>query len=266
MSLFFFIYSPLEQFEIYNLTPILNPDTAGFWLYLLRITDKNTILLLTNLMSTFYIVLFLIFVMHITVFFKNKILPYNWKFLYYVALSYAYQLIRELVTNVKGKINYYSLLVFIFFIIGFLNLLGLIPYSFALTSQFVLTFFFSSLYFLTMNLTGMYYHGTNLLSLFFPAGTPIMIVPLLIMIEIISYFARMFSLAIRLFANITAGHILLKILSWFVYLLIDIFFLSIWGFLLITLLWGLEFFISLLQAYVFLILLCIYVIDVLNLH
>jgi F-type H+-transporting ATPase subunit a len=117
-----------------------------------------------------------------------------------------------------------------------------------------------------MNLTGMYYHGTNLLSLFFPAGTPIMIVPLLIMIEIISYFARMFSLAIRLFANITAGHILLKILSWFVYLLIDIFFLSIWGFLLITLLWGLEFFISLLQAYVFLILLCIYVIDVLNLH
>jgi len=168
MSLFFFIYSPLEQFEIYNLTPILNPDTAGFWLYLLRITDKNTILLLTNLMSTFYIVLFLIFVMHIMVFFKNKILPYNWKFLYYVALSYAYQLIRELVTNVKGKINYYSLLVFIFFIIGFLNLLGLIPYSFALTSQFVLTFFFFKLIFFNNEFNGNVLSRNKFIEFIFP--------------------------------------------------------------------------------------------------
>lgn len=266
MGTFFINYSPLEQFEIYNLTPILNDKSALFWLYLVQITDKNTILLITNLMVTLYTVLFLLFIIHFVIFFKNKILPYNWKFLYYVLLSYTYQLIRDLITNAKGKINYYSLLVFVFFIIGFLNLFGLVPYSFALTSQFVLTFFFSSLYFFTMNLTGLYYHGINLLTLFFPAGTPILIIPLLIMIEIISYFARMFSLAIRLFANITAGHILLKILSWFVYLLIDIFFLSIWGFLLITLLWGLEFFISLLQAYVFLILLCIYVNDVLNLH
>ncbi len=208
----------------------------------------------------------LIFIIHVVVFFKNRILPYNWKFLYYLLLSYGYQMVRDLITNVIGKINYYSLLIFIFCLIGFFNVLGLIPYSFALTSQFVLTFFFSSLYFITLNLTGMYYHGGNLLNLFFPAGTPILITPLLIMIEIISYFARMFSLAIRLFANITAGHILLKILSWFVFLLADIFVISIWGFLLITLLWGLEFFISLLQAYVFLILLCIYVNDVLNLH
>lgn len=93
-----------------------------------------------------------------------------------------------------------------------------------------------------------------------------MIVPLLVLIEIISYFARVFSLSIRLFANITAGHILLKILSWFIFLLFNFFFLSISGFLLICLLWCLEFFISILQAYVFLILLCIYLNEVLFLE
>lgn len=266
MLSFGFLCSPLEQFEIYNLTPIVDPKSAEFWLYLFRITKEDTMLLVTNLGSTWCIVLFLIFFIHIGLFFKNKILPYRWKFIYFIALSYAYQLVKELITNAAGKVNYYTLLVFMFFMIGFLNVFGLVPYSFALTSQFVLTFFFSSLYFLTMNITGLYYHGTNLLTLFFPAGTPMLIIPLLILIEIISYIARMFSLAIRLFANITAGHILLKILSWFVYLLLEIFFISLWGLLLITLLWGLEFFISMLQAYVFLILLCIYVMDVLNLH
>ena len=97
-------------------------------------------------------------------------------------------------------------------------------------------------------------------------GTPVIIMPLLILIECISYFARVFSLSIRLFANITAGHILLKILSWFVFLLMQVFFIGFAGFFLITILWCLEFFIACLQAYVFLILLCIYLNEVLDLN
>jgi ATP synthase subunit 6 len=259
-------FSPLEQFEIFNLFPLIETGSTPFWLYILKFGTTRSIFMLTNFFITLNILLFLVIVIHLVFFLKNKIITLNWKFLYYFFLIIGYQLIRDLIVNISGKVNYFSLLLFIFITISLLNVLGLIPYIFVLTSQFVFTFMLSSWYFISLNLTGLYYHGLNLLNLFFPSGTPLSIIPLLILIEIISYIARMFSLAIRLFANITAGHILLKILSWFTYLLVDIFFVSLLGFILITTLWGLEFFISLLQAYVFLILLCIYLNDVLNLH
>jgi F-type H+-transporting ATPase subunit a len=176
------------------------------------------------------------------------------------------QIIRDLVINARGKVLYYGLFLCLFSLLIVLNVTGLIPYTFAHTSYFIFTFVLSSIYFNSLNITGVYYYGLLLFRLFFPVGTPFAIVFLLILIEFISYFARMFSLAIRLFANITAGHILLKILSWFTYLLTDIFFVSILSFLLISVLWGLEFFIGVLQAYVFLILLCIYLQDILQLH
>lgn len=259
-------FGPLEQFEIFNLTPIIHPESAAFWLYLFKSAKTNSVPVVTNLLLSVSVILFVLIFSNLVYFIKHKIIPLNWKFLYYCFLSIGYQLVKDIIVNISGKINYFSLLVFIFLTISFLNVLGLIPYTFVLTSQFIFTFLMSSLYFISLNFTGLYYYGLTLLNLFFPSGTPLLIIPLLILIEIISYFARMFSLAIRLFANITAGHILLKILSWFTYLLSDIFFISLLGFILITTLWGLEFFISLLQAYVFLILLCIYLNDVLNLH
>jgi F-type H+-transporting ATPase subunit a len=93
------------------------------------------------------------------------------------------------------------------------NFFGLIPYSFALTSYFSVTFFFSFIFFFTLFFIGILLHGLQVLNLFIPPGTPFLILPLLFCIEVISYFARVFSLAIRLFANITAGHILLYIFS-----------------------------------------------------
>jgi len=122
------------------------------------------------------------------------------------------------------------------------------------------------MFFFSFICVGIYYHGFKILNLFLPSGTPVIIMPLLILIEFISYFARIFSLSIRLFANITAGHILLKILSWFIFLLFNVFLLSVSGFFLITILWILEFFIAILQSYVFLILLCIYLNEVLTLQ
>lgn len=168
--------------------------------------------------------------------------------------------------NFRGKFYYFLLLFVLFILIAFLNLGGLIPYGFAITSYFSVTFLFAFIFFISIFCVGFFYHGLKLFSLFLPTGTPVVIMPLLILIECISYFARVFSLSIRLFANITAGHILLKILSWFVFLLMQLFFIGFAGFLLITILWCLEFFIACLQAYVFLILLCIYLNEVLDLN
>jgi len=189
-----------------------------------------------------------------------------WQYIGYKYFSQILQIMRDLITIVIGKQYYYSFFIFIFIFINISNLFGLIPYTFAITAQFSVTFLLAFLFFLTINYTGIFYQGTQLLRLFYPSGTPLIIIPLLTIIEFISYFARIFSLGIRLFANITAGHILLKILSWFVYLLIEVFFISLIGFLIISILWVLEFFISILQAYVFLILLCIYLTEVLQLH
>ena len=199
-------------------------------------------------------------------FLANVRIPNRVQYLYYRYLATIQQIIRDLVIVVNGKIYYYAILGFVFIFINYLNLAGLIPYTFAVTSQFSETFLLAFLFFVTINLTGLYYHGVDMLNLFHPQGTPLVIIPLLVIIEFISYFARIFSLGIRLFANITAGHILLKILAWFTFLLIEITAISLIGMVIITTLWGLEFFISILQAYVFLILLCIYLAEVLVFH
>jgi ATP synthase subunit 6 len=184
--------------------------------------------------------------------------------LYYY--SFIKSIIVDLINHSTGKQYYFQLIAFLFVMLNLLNIYGLIPYTFVLTSQFSFTFFCSFIFFSALNFTGITVHGLHLFSLFFPSGAPIFISPLLVVIEFISYFARVFSLAIRLFANITAGHILLKILSWFTWSMLDIVFASIISTIIITVLWVLEFFISVLQAYVFTILVCIYLNDVLNLH
>lgn len=97
-----------------------------------------------------------------------------------------------------------------------MNIIGLIPYTFTLTSSFALTFFYSLIVFIIINISGIFRTGfTGFFSLFLPSGTPLNITFLLIIIEIISYFARLFSLSIRLFANMMAGHTLLKTLIGF---------------------------------------------------
>jgi F-type H+-transporting ATPase subunit a len=175
-------------------------------------------------------------------------------------------LLNDLLVLKKTKFIYFLWISLLFITLLIINIFGLIPYSFALSSQFSITFFFSFIFFLMMNYMGIVIHGIKILNLFFPSGAPIFIAPLLIFIEIISYFARIFSLAIRLFANITAGHILLKILNNFNWILIDFIFFSICGNIIILLLWVLECFITLLQAAVFTILICIYLNDVILLH
>jgi F-type H+-transporting ATPase subunit a len=219
-----------------------------------------------NSFITLMIIIILFFFIFITLNFQLLLLFKNWQLSSYYYYLFFKNVIADLITHKKGHQYYFHLISWLFVTLCCLNIFGLIPNTFVLTSQFSFTFYNSFLYFLSLNFTGITLHGFALLSLFFPSGAPLFIAPLLVLIEVISYFARVFSLAIRLFANITAGHILLKILSSFTYAMITLIFAFLVSCFIITVLWVLEFFISILQAYVFTILICIYLTDVLNLH
>ena len=155
-------------------------------------------------------------------------------------------------------------------ILGFFNIVGLLPFTTALTGQFIFAFYFSILYFIVNLICGILYHQNKLFNLFLPKGVPFFIVPILIIIEAISFFSRVLSLAIRLCANILAGHILLKILVSFLNLILRVHIsfsfpsaLAFGGIIIIIIL---EAFIGILQVYIFNLLLVIYINGVLDLH
>jgi len=170
-----------------------------------------------------------------------------------------------------GKLEiYYLFLVSTAFILGIFNLLGLLPFTKALTGHFIFAFYFSIMYFIVNLIGGILYHKAAIFNLFLSGGIPLFIIPGLIIIEAISFFSRVLSLAIRLFANLVAGHILLKILVSFLFVLlsahISFGFPTIIAILGILIIIALEVFISVLQVYIFNLLLIIYINSVLNLH
>lgn len=161
-----------------------------------------------------------------------------------------------------GKIFLPFLLsLFLFILIG--NIVGMLPYSFTFTSHIAVTGTFAIFIFLMVTILGFYKNGLKFLRMFFPQGAPLLTAPLLIPIEIISYLSRPFSLSVRLCVNMTAGHIMLKVLAGFVVAM------GAFGFLPFTLVFGitlLEMGIAILQAYVFTVLTCIYLHDALHMH
>ena len=165
---------------------------------------------------------------------------------------------------------YYIFLVGTALTLGFFNIVGLLPYTTALTGQFIFAFYFSIMYFVVNLICGVLYHKNKIFNLFLPQGVPLFIVPALIIIEAISFFSRVLSLAIRLFANIVAGHILLKILVSFLTVILKYHicfsFPSIIAFIGVLIIVVLEIFISILQIYIFNLLLLIYINGVLELH
>lgn len=159
---------------------------------------------------------------------------------------------------------------FLFVFIAFLNVLGLIPYSFSLTSQLVVTISMSFIVWYGIIVLGISKMGKSFFRMFCPVGIPASLAPALMLIELVSYVFRMFSLALRLFANVVAGHILFELLGMFIYKAIfmsngfTIFtvFIILVSSLFITVLILFELFVCLLQAYIFTILSLIYVRDV----
>jgi ATP synthase subunit 6 len=150
------------------------------------------------------------------------------------------------------------------------NLVGMIPYSFTITSQLAVTFTFGAATFIGVNIIAARQHGLHFLSFFLPKDAPIALWPLLVPIELISYFFRVVSLSVRLFVNMMAGHALLKILAGFAWTMIGMggLMLLASGFpiLVLIVLTGMELGIAMLQAYVWTVLVCIYLNDAINLH
>ena len=143
-------------------------------------------------------------------------------------------------------------------------MLGMLPYSFTVTSHIIVTFALAAVIFVGVTIIGFVNHGAGYLKLFIPSGVPLVLLPLIITIEIISYLARPVSLSVRLFANMLAGHTMLKVFGGFV---ISLGIIGGWLPLSFTVaLTGLEILIAFLQAYVFAILTCIYLNDALNLN
>jgi len=168
-----------------------------------------------------------------------------------------------------GK-KYFSLIFALFSFILFSNLIGMVPYSFTITSHLILTFGCALLFFLGINYIGIKKHKQHFLSLFLPSGSTVFLALILIPIELISYLFRVVSLPVRLFANMMAGHTLLKVIAGFAWTMmaanVIIFFFHYIPTLLLIILMGLELGVGIIQAYVFSILVCMYLNDALHLH
>ena len=240
------ILNPLEQFEIFSFFLACGGGTFFMFIFLLFI---------------FY---FYFFFFWSNLFFANV----QFYFLYRNLIDFVRSV---LLNNLNLKIyGFFPIIFFIFIFILFSNVLGIIPLFFTITSLASLTFFLSFLFFIGINLIGVELHIYDFICLFVPAGVPGILLPLLISIELISYVVRPISLAMRLCANMLAGHVLLKIISSYLMKVIESCFIFwvlipiIFSLLLaITLL---EFVIAFLQAYVFLVLICIYLNDIITFH
>lgn len=158
----------------------------------------------------------------------------------------------------------------LFIFILFANIIGLFPWSFTVTSHIAVTFAFAALIFLICVIVGIAKHGLHFFSLFVPANTPAVLLLLIVPIELISFLSRPLTLSIRLFANMTAGHILLKVFAGFVISLGAaggiLAAIAPLPFLMTVAFYALELIVAVVQAYVFALLTCIYLNDSINLH
>ena len=199
----------------------------------------------------------------------NKVIADDWS----VSQESVYATVHSIVINQinanKGQIYFpFIYALFIFILIN--NLIGMVPYSFASTSHFILTFSISFTVVLGATILGFQKHGLKFFSLFVPAGCPLALLPLLVLIEFISYLARNVSLGLRLAANILSGHMLLNILGGFAYNIMTsgfiFFFLGLIPLAFIIAFSGLELGIAFIQAQVFVVLTSSYIKDALDLH
>ena len=250
------IISPLDQFEIQNLFSVDTPLLG------------NINLSITNIALYMTIAVYLAFAISIIANNYSRITPNKWS----LSQESLYATIHSIVINQinnKGQI-YFPLMYTLFIFILINNLLGMIPYSFASTSHFILTFSFSFTVVLGATVLGFKEHGLKFFSLFVPAGCPLGLLPLLVLIEFISYLARNVSLGLRLAANILSGHMLLNILSGFTYNIMNsgfiFFILGLLPLAFIIAFSGLELGIAFIQAQVFVVLSCSYIKDAVELH
>lgn len=222
----------------------------------------------TNIDLNFGFMLFFFFFFLIFVSYLNFLIP---NFIFLITKTIFLFVYNLFVENLGIKyISFLPFILYFFIFFLFSNVIGMIPFVFTITSHFCITFSIAYSILFCATYLGIKTHGTKFTNLFIPSGCPLLIIPFIILIELISYAARMFSLSIRLFANMMSGHTLLHILSKFAW---NILFFGVFGFLslifpagFLSIITLLELSIACLQAYVFVILIVIYFNDVINLH
>jgi F-type H+-transporting ATPase subunit a len=178
----------------------------------------------------------------------------------------AYEFVANMMRDILGDSGraFFPFVFTLFMFILAANMLGMIPYSFTVTSHIIVTFGLAAAVFLGATVIGFMRHGVGYLKLFVPSGVPAVLLPLLVVIETISYFTRPISLSVRLFANMMAGHTMLKVFAGFV---VAMGVLGGWiPLAFMVALTGLEILVAFLQAYVFAVLTCIYLNDAINMH
>ena len=239
-------HSPLEQFEI---TPYAHFETG---IGNLAFTNSSLAMIIT----VFSITLFLTLTVN-----TRSIIPSRIQLISEMSYNFIAQLLNDTVGNQGQKYFPFVFAIFMFVLIG--NMIGMIPYSFTFTSHIIVTFALAAIVFIGVTVLGFAKHGLHFFSFFVVPGLPWYMLPILIPIEVISYLARPISLSVRLFANMLAGHTLLKVFAGFV---VPLGFLGVVPLAFIVALTGLEILIAFLQAYVFAILTCLYINDAINLH
>jgi F-type H+-transporting ATPase subunit a len=182
----------------------------------------------------------------------------------------SYEFVADTLRSSAGSegMKFFPLVFSLFMFIVTVNVIGIIPYTFTVTSHIIITVSLALVVFLTVIVYGLYKHGLHFLKLFVPSGIPIYILPLVTFIEVLSFFSRPVSHSVRLFANMLAGHITLKVFGGFVVMLGGLGFLGSLGAILplgmTVALTALELLVAFLQAYVFAILTCIYINDAIH--
>jgi F-type H+-transporting ATPase subunit a len=247
------MHSPVEQFTIKSL---LHLELLGY-----DVSFSNSAL--------FMILAVLVSVAYLTFAMRNRdMVPGRLQ----ASAEMLYEFISEMVRSNVGNEGrpYFPFIFTLFIFLLFGNMLGLIPYSYTFTSQIVVTFVLAAFIFIGVTLVALIKHGMHFFSFFVPPGAPKVLIPFLIIIEVISYFVRPVSLSVRLFANMLAGHTMLKVFAGLAVMITGAGGVAVAGsilpFLALIGLTGLEVLVAGLQAYVFTILTCMYLNDALHLH
>jgi F-type H+-transporting ATPase subunit a len=256
-----YLNQPLEQFELFVLNGLI-------YNYLLNIfiNDKLFLFLMDNfyIFSNLFIYLLYIFIIIFVIFNNmiiNKVELFEYSFIRFLLENFFYIFIFNVFLTQVGKRGkeYFPYICVLFIFILFSNFIGLIPFSFTVTSHIILTFLLGGFSIVGLTILGFMNQKLNFLNLFIPTGVPKTLLPLLVIIEIISYIARGFSLSIRLFANLMSGHALIHILMFFIVKILNFSYkIGLGSVALISCILLLELGISFLQAYVFIVLISIY--------
>jgi ATP synthase subunit 6 len=249
-------FSPLEQFQIYPLISL------QFGIFDLSFTNGSFIILIG--LFSFLICLEMILSIKKQIYF----FPKNWQI--FIETIYL-ALLTMVIDNIGEKSQKFFPFIFILFLFILIsNLIGLIPYSFTVTSHLIVTFTLAMMIFIGINIVCIKEHGLNMLTLFIPSGTSLALALVLVPIEIVSYIFKPLSLTVRLFANMMAGHTLLKVIAGFAWTIMTaggiLFIFHFIPLILLVILVLLELGIGIIQTYVFTLLTCIYLNEAVNLH